>query len=209
MSSAAVLQMTWTTLNDQQIVIQFDASLSESHMATAQVTDHQVEKGPNITDHIRPLPMRLSVVGFVTDTPVSVDILSPTNSTAGRVRGLDLQTGNASAQVLQFDTRFFRVQDVFQSLLDAQANGRLVDINTSLKNYTSFAITSVTAPRDAEHGNAVEFTVELQQIITVSVVTVASTAPNKQKKSAGQKTTKEPTDKQAQQSRSVLHAILH
>ena len=150
MSSSSVLQMQWT-LNGQQTTVQFDASISEHHAGTAQVSQHQVETGPNITDHIRPMPMTLSLEAFVTNTPINSGILSPTASPAGQITN----------GVLQFSSSFNRVNDVYNALLEAQAGGALIAVTTSLSLYIDFAITSIGAPRDAEHGNAVQFSIEL------------------------------------------------
>lgn len=182
--------MQWT-LNGQQTTVQFDASISEQHTGTAQVSQHQVETGPNITDHIRPMPMTLSLQAFVTNTPINSGILSPTASPAGQITN----------GVLQFSSSFNRVNDVYNALLDAQAGGALIAVTTSLSLYIDFAITSIGAPRDAEHGNAVQFSIELMQILTVSVTDVSAPAPLAQKKSVSQKPTTPATDTQTSQTK--------
>lgn len=52
--------------------IWIDVSLSETHSVSAEVTDHPVEEGANIADHIRPQPRTFSMQGFVTNTPIEV-----------------------------------------------------------------------------------------------------------------------------------------
>src|SRR6266702_3660671 len=56
-----------------------DAAVNENHTVAADITRHQVEKGSDVTDHIRPLPRRLSVEGIVTNTP----IVAPGKPTSG------------------------------------------------------------------------------------------------------------------------------
>jgi hypothetical protein len=50
--------------------LDFDATLRETHTGTAQTTEHPVEQGVDITDHIRPDRARLSCDVFVTNTPI-------------------------------------------------------------------------------------------------------------------------------------------
>jgi hypothetical protein len=38
------------------------------------VTDHPVERGANITDHVRPDPVRLNLVGFVSNAPIDIPL---------------------------------------------------------------------------------------------------------------------------------------
>lgn len=49
-----------------------DVSLRETHGVGAEVTDHPVERGANIVDHIRPLPRTFSIEGLVTNHPIEV-----------------------------------------------------------------------------------------------------------------------------------------
>ena len=78
---------------------QFDAVLSEEHERDAEVTDHSVEQGVAITDHVRPEPDRLTLEVFVSNTPVYsadavlqavvLNVASPTDAAGlpGRMRG--------------------------------------------------------------------------------------------------------------------------
>jgi hypothetical protein len=52
-------------------VIYFDACLSETHTAMAEVTRHFVESGSTISDHVRVAPRDLQLEVFVTNTPLA------------------------------------------------------------------------------------------------------------------------------------------
>lgn len=52
--------------------IWIDVSISETHGVGAEVTDHPVELGANIADHIRPTPRTLSIEGLVTNHPIEL-----------------------------------------------------------------------------------------------------------------------------------------
>ena len=53
--------------------LHFDAILEEDHDIDTDVTEHAVEEGSNIVDHVRPQCDRFNMVAFVTQTPVSSD----------------------------------------------------------------------------------------------------------------------------------------
>jgi hypothetical protein len=48
----------------------FDAVLQEKHEITSTITEHPVEEGSNIADHVRPDPIVLNIQGVVTNTPI-------------------------------------------------------------------------------------------------------------------------------------------
>lgn len=56
---------------DVLAAIEFDCTLSETHEASAQVTEHPIETGANITDHVRPMLARVSIEGLITNTPIN------------------------------------------------------------------------------------------------------------------------------------------
>ena len=51
-------------------IVSFDVIASENHETVAQITDHPVEVGINITDHVRTLPDRVTLVAYVSNTPI-------------------------------------------------------------------------------------------------------------------------------------------
>lgn len=48
----------------------FDVVSNETHDAVMQITSHPVEEGANVSDHARPEPIRLTVEGYVSNTPL-------------------------------------------------------------------------------------------------------------------------------------------
>lgn len=53
-----------------EILITFDASLSETHGREADITEHEVEEGVAIADHIRLRPIEVTVEAIVSATPL-------------------------------------------------------------------------------------------------------------------------------------------
>jgi len=52
-------------------LLRLDATLQEVHERTSRVTDHPIEGGSTIQDHIVRNPRRLTMEGYITDTPLS------------------------------------------------------------------------------------------------------------------------------------------
>ena len=144
-----VIMMNWT-INDRPRSVLFDASINESHIGSAQVTEHQVETGSNVSDHVRAMPLRLSLQAMVSDTPLQNNVLTP--------EGGDTQ----------------RVVTIFNALTEAMQAGVLTEVNTSLKKYQNMAIVNLNIPRNADNSNASPFTIDLQQVRLVETVTVTA-----------------------------------
>jgi hypothetical protein len=50
--------------------IWIDVSVSETHSLSAEVSEHPVETGPDVTDNIRPTPRTIRIDGLVTNYPI-------------------------------------------------------------------------------------------------------------------------------------------
>lgn len=116
--------------------LDFDATISELHQAESRVTSQPVEQGVNISDHIANEPLRMTIEGFVTNSPLS---------------------GGGFGD---------RVQDAFNTLFELRANKTLVTVVSGLKIYDNMAITRISVPRDRSSGDAIRFTVDLQEVLT-------------------------------------------
>lgn len=64
--------------------IWIDVSISETHGLSADVTQHPVESGSDMTDHIRPTPRTIQIEGLVTNHPTELPL-----SHAGGARAID------------------------------------------------------------------------------------------------------------------------
>lgn len=64
-------QIVYTTPNGYVFVIDFDATITETHSQAATATEHPVEVGANVSDHVRAQLAKISLEGFVTNTPIN------------------------------------------------------------------------------------------------------------------------------------------
>lgn len=221
--------LTWTDNGGGNHTIYFDATTNEQHSSTAHVTTHKVESGPDITDHIRPLPRRLSLQAVITNTPLVTYRFQNTTQIIGQVsssfesvslsptllnQGQTLQNaqdmaaaGFPSAQVTaKPGSPEDRAVDAYLQIDEARSNGYLIAVFTSLNAYENMAIESFVPQRSARSGNALEFSMELREVVTVSTVQVDAPAPRIQKKKKSNKPNKAPDAKQEEKIESVWHA---
>lgn len=160
--------------------VMLDASISETHSNSAQISDHQVERGPNVTDNIRILPKRLNIEAMVTNTPVAVPVdMTQLGSSydyktiidMGAAGGGEFLAGR-TYKALAFTDAVDRVGQVYAVLLNAQQNGAIFTITTSLVDYQNMAMAGMSVPRSADLGNVLRFTMDFQEMRFVSSLIV-------------------------------------
>lgn len=172
--------------------IVFDASLSETHTESADVTQHPVEFGANITDHIRRQPAQVEINGLVTDHPIvfaaSLAAPSPIDD--------DLDTASKRA-----DLAYAYLQAVMEY-------GELVTVVTSLREYENMAIKSLVVTRDVNNGQVLNCSVGLIEVILAETQTATASAPtatsSKGAADKGKKPKKAATTKETETSDSIV-----
>ncbi len=181
-------------------VIEFDASISEIHSDEVEITDHPVEVGSDVSDHIRKLPVTLELNGVVTNNPLV--FLASFFAKSPKKNDL-LPTQD-------------RVGAAYDELRRIQDNGEQVDVATSLRDYTNMVIQSLSISRDANTGNILDATITLREIIQAKSLSIELPIPtevvnnttsnegNKDKKSA----TPEQTDKAVDTNSSMFKDLI-
>lgn len=132
--------------------IDLDASLTERHTSTTELTKHPVEVGVSPADHARIQPKKVVVDGLFSNT------LS--NVTAQNARGGQSKPGESGA-----------AQTLFNAMLDLHRSRRAVTIETSLAFYDNMVMTSLEVPRDSRSGDAVRFSATFEEVVFVTVGT--------------------------------------
>lgn len=183
-------------------LVQFDLTLGEAHESTCEVTEHQVERGANIADHIIVNRGTLNLEVYVTNTP-SNDLggrgqvitqpldyprfqppFAPTpgqltRSARDAVSGLvGALTGNVPASqvsVLTFPEEMDRVKETHDALLDIQRRKVTCTVLTSTQTYESMVLLAVGLPRD--HSGGASFNLNFKGIATVATATVQAPQP--------------------------------
>ncbi len=176
----------------------FDEITSETHAETCMVTAHNVEQGAPITDHVKPDPSILTLVLKVTQTPIEpdpdqgrggptvVDLYTPTYSppldgtpgslwreAASLLSGPSPQT--TKVEVFAQPSPIDRIAETELALYVLQSTGRQCQVVTLSRVYQDMVIVRSELARTTP-GEGV-FSVDLQQVRTVTTATTAAPEP--------------------------------
>ena len=124
------------------LLLTLDASISQTHTRSASVTDHPVESGADVSDHIRVDPIRVTVNGIVTATRLG-------------------QQGDTTKEIEAWAT--------LEGLLEAKTPITLV---TSLRTYDSMVLVSCSTSREKSLAHAIAPQLEFRQVRIVKSQTV-------------------------------------
>lgn len=135
--------------------IAVDASVSETHGGAVAIPTHPVEKGADVSDHVRRELASLRIEGLLTDHPLK----SAGSGEATTVFGADPGPGRAVYLYAQLE-----------ALRDA---GTLFEVHTGLRVYERMLIQDLQSTRDRSIAGAVRFTATMREIRIVESGTVA------------------------------------
>jgi hypothetical protein len=204
--------------------IEFDAVITAAHQSGSIVTEHPIEKGSPVNDHIHKQADRLSVEAMVSNTPIVVPstqmrgVNGSVQSTGVEYEQIDRAISaisfrtprTASVNVLRFDGVFDRVRDVYTELKLIEENGLTVGVRTvyrgGLRDYTDMAIVGLTVPVDSASGTAKTFHFDLQKMTIVETKKVPASASHRETKKKGHKPKKEEKKADAPKRESILAA---
>lgn len=144
--------------------IQLDAVVNERHGYETDITQFPIEDGAEITDHIRRLPIQLSIDGIISDTPVQVLETRDTATVRDDSTSLSIVSFNNFLQIMGFPT-----EGGSQKFFAGSENFNLVNVVTGLRVYPNMAIKRFTPSRSASTGRALRFSIELVQVRRVTL----------------------------------------
>lgn len=154
----------------------FDAVISEGFDTGVTVTDHPIEDGADISDHIRDNPDTLQIDIVVSRTPANIP---------------DLVKVLASPDYDRHETAWYQIYQWIKS-------HELVKVVTNARTWRGMAIESMSRKRTSAVGEALEATIKLKQIVKVQSHDVAApTRPagvQNQQKQNGTTTAKPTSD---------------
>jgi hypothetical protein len=159
--------------NATSTVIQFDASLKETHSRKSTPTKFPIENGQTISDHVVLEPFELELNGIITDTPIGgvQGLITEVSTTVASALlppvGVIAAAGAYSLFTALSNSKSPSVA-AYGQLLQLQANAQPFDVLTSLYRYPSMWISNITVPRDSGTGKSLVFTVSLTQLLLVS-----------------------------------------
>jgi hypothetical protein len=161
---------------DSQIA--FDATTSEQHDATSTVTEHPVEEGASIADHIQNDPDALQLNGIVSNNPI---LLNVEEDKPPSIEGGDPEN---------------RAQDAYNEFMRLKEAGSLLEVTTELRDYADMVITAISVRRDKETRHILDIGLTLYPIRKAVVETVDAPKPldpvHKRRRRQGRKPKKDP-----------------
>lgn len=128
-----------------------DAFISESHSFSAEISEHPVESGQSIVDHVRNLPITLTIDGIISNTPMSMIGLTAFDSAN---RFLNKESNDFSARA------FEKIEKLFQ-------DRKPLTICTSIKDYRNMVLESLSVERGAGSNESLHFKCTAKQICIV------------------------------------------
>ena len=188
---------------DSKLSVLLDASVSEVHTSSANITSHPVERGANITDHVHRQPDTLTIQGIVSNTPTRFPQGTIGVALVRTVANLVNGVSNDLAKT------------AYEQLLQLVEGKELIKIVTTLREYNDMLLENLTVTRDAENGDCLNFTVTARQVrliktSSVSASSITSPADPKKasKKSLGKQSKQTvPTAQQPTEEASTLSLI--
>lgn len=126
--------------------IVLDATISENHDFSSLVTKYPIEKGADISDNIINNPVKLTMTGFITNSPVNIFGDFVDRATQGQ-KLLPNRVGAA-----------------FTELTDLREIKEPFTVVSGLKTYQSMVFESLVFPRDRSTGDTLRFTAVLTRL---------------------------------------------
>ena len=148
-------RITYTDAGNQTQEIVFDATVNETSTSAAEVTEHPIEQGSNIADHVRKRSDALKLEVVATDYPITAK---------GRGIGAAATPGRAA--------------QIRSKLEGLQKDGVLLIVESGAKLYANQVLKEIGISRDKAIAGALRFTLQFveMRIVTTETVPVATRA---------------------------------
>ena len=144
-------------------LLKIDATRGEEHSFKAKATQHEVEDGANISDHVIKTGRIVTLDGVISDDPISISAAAVGNIaglTGSLVEGIGgaVATGAVSKLGSELIANGSKPsKDAFDILEYIYEESIPLMITTSIKTYTNMIMESLTMPRNSKTANSLEF----------------------------------------------------
>lgn len=128
----------------------FDATFSEQHEWSLEITDSPIETGATISDHAYMLPDRVTISAGVSDTPLHIPFSDIFND------------GSSKRSVKALDV-----------LRDLMKSAEPFSVQTGLRLYDNMVCKRISFGQDADTANALIFVAELRAVEITQTQTVS------------------------------------
>lgn len=161
---------------------EIDCTINELHTYDSAVTEFEVEKGFNISDHRFIKPVEFSMTGVISDTPSDLDTIREVSELGAGLIGNQASVLTQTAFDAVRTTKNLIAGDAvitrqaFSKLLALYTGGgaQIIDDNvappgvfviiTKYNTYKNMVVKSLSFPRDRRTGDALQFSATFKQI---------------------------------------------
>lgn len=160
-----MLEISWEPEGGQPQTIDFDGSIEETYDGSATATEHAVETGAAVTDHVRPNNDTISIEAIITNAPIVVPTYGMDGATGSvQSRNITVNGQSSSINVLAFSQEFDRVKTIDDKLQEIRRDGQVLTVRTTLRTIEDCVFERVRVKRNAEFANALSLSIELKRI---------------------------------------------
>lgn len=157
--------LQWTDARGDLVGLDIDVATVVTYERTAEVTEHPVENGSPVADHIRTVNGSFTLEGIISDTPVRI----PRTHTRGLSRApstVDLSVSGKAVQVQlqRWSGALDRRRACHAVLAELQEKRYVATLTTRLETIENLAVTRVQVTDDEEAGNALKFSLSFTQL---------------------------------------------
>ena len=164
-----------TTILSRVGVVDIDAVISEKHRFDNLVTEHPLEDGSPVTDHIVNQPVVLDMEGRITDTPLSILASVGSGATGLIASDLSVDGQQIDPAVIAAGTGVLgatlpgRAKLAYQELVALYVSRETFTVLSGINEYLNMAFESLEFPRNAQDGRSLRFRATMRELIIVGV----------------------------------------
>lgn len=139
----------------------FDLLLNESHTLEFSLSDHAIDDGATITDHVTRKLRSCTIKGFFTNHP-----MENSRKSTGSVTIADYDSERLEREEKAQTNRALEMLEQLEAIAEKKQPVRLV---TAMKIYPEMLIQSISYSREPNSGSAVTFTMKLREFKMATV----------------------------------------
>jgi hypothetical protein len=176
-------------------ILNLDATLSESFSAPIELTQHPVERGVDISDHVILKPQVLKIEGVFSATKlrgeeglqnqlagaatsIAASVGQSLGGAVGAIGGGIAASFLSKTQAGTFnDSSFKQLESVIEEFLQMRKAKQTVTIITGLKRYSNFILTGFDVSRNQNSGLSFNVSLQFQELLTASLQTASVPVP--------------------------------
>ncbi len=167
-----ISQMFQGISSNSLVGIVIDATLTEQHSLTSEVTCYPIEGDPinnnspnaspsnTVSDHVQLKPLIYSLTGVISDTPIGFMVL-------GNVANL-VSDARAALGAIGIGTGTSRSIEAYNAIFNLWKSRTPFTVTTALKKYSNMIFTSFVVDKDPDSANEINFKATLQQVTIVN-----------------------------------------